>query len=91
VIVFDSVSKRYPDGTRALEAFDLAVPAGRVTALVGPLGSGKTTALKLVNALKRPTSGTVRLGVEAPVGGGCHLVRFGGHQVAVALEASPGH
>ena len=59
MIVFESVTKRYADGTVALDALDLSVPAGSVTALVGPAGTGKTTALRLVNRLTEPTSGRV--------------------------------
>lgn len=59
VIVFEGVTKRYADGTLALDAIDLVIPAGRVTALLGPLGSGKTTALRLINRLTDPTGGRV--------------------------------
>lgn len=59
VIVFEAVTKRYADGTTALDALDLLVPGGQVTALVGPAGTGKTTALRLVNRLAEPTSGRV--------------------------------
>ena len=40
---------------------DLAVPAGSVTALVGPTGSGKSTLSMLVAGLVAPTTGVVRL------------------------------
>ncbi|HEY2644806.1 MAG TPA: ATP-binding cassette domain-containing protein [Galbitalea sp.] len=43
-------------------ALQLSVPAGRITAIVGPNGSGKTTALRALAGLIRPTSGTIRLG-----------------------------
>ena len=61
MIVYEAVTKRYADGTVALDALDLTVPAGQVTALVGPAGTGKTTALRLVNRLTEPTSGRVLL------------------------------
>lgn len=57
--MFDAVTKRYADGSTALDALDLVVPAGQVTALVGPAGTGKTTALRLVNRLVEPTTGRV--------------------------------
>jgi ABC-2 type transport system ATP-binding protein len=49
--------------TQALAGIDLDVPAGAVYGLVGPNGSGKTTALELIAGLRRPTAGRVQLGV----------------------------
>ena len=43
-------------------AVDLEVPAGTVTAVVGPNGSGKTTTLRALAGLVRPASGRIRLG-----------------------------
>lgn len=43
-------------------ALDLDVPAGTITAVVGPNGSGKTTTLRSLAGLVRPTSGHIRLG-----------------------------
>jgi ABC-type Fe3+/spermidine/putrescine transport system ATPase subunit len=39
-IVLDGVTKRYGNGLLALEAVDLALPAGSFTAIVGPSGCG---------------------------------------------------
>ena len=50
--------------TRALDGIDLDVPAGAIYGLVGPNGSGKTTALEILAGLRHPTSGTVELGVS---------------------------
>jgi len=61
VITFDSVTKRYPDGTVAVDALDLEVPAGKIMVLVGPSGCGKTTSLRMINRLVEPTSGTITL------------------------------
>jgi len=61
VITFDSVTKRYPDGTVAVDALDLEVPAGKIVVLVGPSGCGKTTSLRMINRLVEPTSGTITL------------------------------
>lgn len=49
---------------QALRGIDLAIEAGRVTALSGPSGSGKTTLLALVGCLARPSSGRIRLAGE---------------------------
>lgn len=52
-------------GGWALRDCDFALPAGRVTALVGPEGAGKSTLFHLVTGLLRPTRGTLRvLGAE---------------------------
>jgi ABC-2 type transport system ATP-binding protein len=47
--------------TRALGGIDLDVPSGAVYGLVGPNGSGKTTAMEIIAGLRRPTAGQVRL------------------------------
>ena len=43
-------------------SLDLDVPAGTITAVVGPNGSGKTTTLRALAGLVRPTGGSIRLG-----------------------------
>lgn len=61
------VRKRFPTGAAALDGVSFAVPEGRVLVLLGTSGSGKTTALKTINALVRPDSGRVSvLGEELP-------------------------
>ncbi len=42
-----------------LHDVSLRVPQGKVTALIGPMGSGKTTTLRLIGGLNRPQSGQV--------------------------------
>lgn len=49
--------------TQALRGVDLEIPAGVVYGLVGPNGSGKTTALEILAGLRQPTAGSVDLGV----------------------------
>lgn len=53
------VSKDYADGTPALKDLSLSIEAGGFCVLVGPSGGGKTTALKTINRLIDPTSGSV--------------------------------
>jgi ABC-2 type transport system ATP-binding protein len=55
------LTKRYDDGTLALEDFDLSVPDGAFFGLLGPNGAGKTTAISAVCNLIRVTSGEVRV------------------------------
>ncbi|MFD4656239.1 ABC transporter transmembrane domain-containing protein [Kitasatospora sp. NPDC058444] len=51
-----------PGDATALRGVSFRAPAGRLTALVGPSGAGKTTISQLVARLYEPTSGTVRIG-----------------------------
>jgi len=48
-------------GAEILEGVDARMPAGEVTAVVGPSGAGKTTLLRAINRLIEPTSGEVFL------------------------------
>lgn len=49
----------YPDGTRAIEGIDLTIEPGETVAIVGQNGSGKSTFVRLLNGLLRPTEGVV--------------------------------
>ena len=57
---FDGVSKSY-GSTRALDGISFSVPEGSVCGLLGPNGSGKTTALRILLGLSRPDSGKADL------------------------------
>jgi osmoprotectant transport system ATP-binding protein len=59
MIRFDNVSKRYPDGTVAVDALSLEAPTGKITVFVGPSGCGKTTSLRMINRMIDPTSGSI--------------------------------
>jgi osmoprotectant transport system ATP-binding protein len=61
VIRFESVTKRYPDGTVAVDGLSLTAPSGQITVLVGPSGCGKTTSLRMINRMIEPTSGRIWL------------------------------
>jgi len=61
LITFEAVTKRYPDGTVAVDALDLEVPAGKTVVLVGPSGCGKTTTLRMTNRLVEPTEGRITI------------------------------
>ena len=66
MIRFSHVTKRYPDGTVAVDDLTMEAPAGRITVFVGPSGCGKTTSLRMINRMIDPTSGTITIdGIEA--------------------------
>jgi len=64
MIRLDRVTKRYDDGTMAVEELSLDVPSGAIAVLVGPSGCGKTTTMRMINRLVEPTSGRILLGGE---------------------------
>ncbi|MEQ4206317.1 ATP-binding cassette domain-containing protein [Actinopolymorpha sp. B9G3] len=59
MIEFESVTKRYPDGTVAVDGVDLRAESGEITVLVGPSGCGKTTSLRMINRMVEPTGGRI--------------------------------
>ncbi|MFJ4843330.1 ABC transporter ATP-binding protein [Streptomyces sp. NPDC088746] len=61
MIQFDTVHKRFPNGTTAVHDLTLEMPEGGVTVLVGSSGCGKTTTLRMINRMVDPTSGTIRV------------------------------
>jgi osmoprotectant transport system ATP-binding protein len=60
VIEFRNVSKRY-DGSFAVDDLSFTVAEGAIGVLIGTSGSGKSTALRMVNRLIDPSSGTIHL------------------------------
>ncbi|MDP9117811.1 MAG: ABC transporter ATP-binding protein/permease, partial [Actinomycetota bacterium] len=60
-VSFDSVDFRYGTSEPALRDFTLRVAAGERVALVGPSGSGKSSAAMLVSRFYDPTAGVVRV------------------------------
>ena len=62
LVEFDDVSFAYPGGGRLiLDRVSLRVPRGKVTALMGASGGGKTTVLRLIGGQQRATGGRVRV------------------------------
>ena len=59
MITFDRVSKRYPNGREALLDVSLRIEPGEMVFLTGRSGAGKSSVLKLIALLERPTRGTV--------------------------------
>ena len=61
-VTLDGVTKRYPDGTTAVNHLDLAIGDGEFVVLVGPSGCGKTTALRMIAGLEEITEGVMSIG-----------------------------
>jgi cell division transport system ATP-binding protein len=59
MIVFDHVSKRYANGRVALDSVSFNIHNGEMVFLTGRSGAGKSTVLKLIALLERPTRGNV--------------------------------
>ncbi|MFD7436135.1 ABC transporter ATP-binding protein [Streptomyces sp. NPDC059861] len=59
MIRFEQVTKRYPDGTAAVDELSFEVAEGELVTLVGPSGCGKTTTMMMVNRLIEPSSGRI--------------------------------
>jgi cell division transport system ATP-binding protein len=59
MIRFDRASKRYPNGREALSGASFEIHDGEMVFLTGRSGAGKSTILKLVSLLERPTRGLV--------------------------------
>ncbi|MEK2478175.1 MULTISPECIES: ABC transporter ATP-binding protein [Streptomyces] len=64
MIRFEHVTKRYADGTTAVDDLSFEVAKGELITLVGPSGCGKTTTMKMVNRLIEPTDGRILLDGE---------------------------
>ncbi|GII92571.1 ABC transporter ATP-binding protein [Sinosporangium siamense] len=61
MITFEGVTKRYADGTIAVNDLHLEVPTAEITVLVGPSGCGKTTSLRMINRMIDATEGKILL------------------------------
>lgn len=59
MIKFENVSKRYQDGTIAVDSLNLEIKKGEFFVLIGPSGCGKTTTLKMINRLIPLSDGTI--------------------------------
>ena len=62
---------RYGVGRRRIfDGLDLTVARGKVTAVMGPSGTGKTTLLRMIGGLIAPSQGDVRMSGQSILSGG---------------------
>ncbi|TXK17143.1 ABC transporter ATP-binding protein [Homoserinibacter sp. GY 40078] len=65
MIEFRGVTKRFPEGTLAVDDFSLVIPARTTTVFVGSSGCGKTTLLRMINRMVEPTAGDIEIDGES--------------------------
>ncbi|WP_369723552.1 methionine ABC transporter ATP-binding protein [Bradyrhizobium sp. LLZ17] len=64
MVRFAGISKTYPayrgkPGVNALEGIDFAIARGSITGVIGRSGAGKSSLVRLINGLEKPTTGRV--------------------------------
>jgi len=68
MIRFDQVHKRYPNGREALAGVSFEIESGALTFLTGHSGAGKSSILKLIALIERPTRGRVYVNSQNTAG-----------------------
>ncbi|UPJ48345.1 methionine ABC transporter ATP-binding protein [Bradyrhizobium sp. 200] len=66
MVRFEGVEKTYPayrgkPSVRALQNIDFAIPRGSITGVIGRSGAGKSSLVRLINGLEKPTAGRVEV------------------------------
>ena len=85
VVIADNLTKRFGDRL-AVDALSFEVRRGVVTGFLGPNGSGKTTTIRMILGLTRPTAGT------ATIRGRCFAeLSDPGKQVGIVLDGAGAH
>ena len=84
VLTLSGISKSFP-GVRALSEVSLELFAGKVTALVGENGAGKSTVVKILTGIYQPDAGEIRLDGRA-----LHFASSDAAATDVTASAPPG-
>jgi multiple sugar transport system ATP-binding protein len=61
-VVFDGVTKEYPNGFKAVKDLDLDINDGEFLVMVGPSGCGKSTTLRMIAGLEEISEGEIKIG-----------------------------
>ena len=67
LVEISGVTKSYDGKVAAVDNVSLILPKGKIIGILGPNGSGKTTMIKMLNGLLKPTAGTILIN-GMPVG-----------------------
>jgi cell division transport system ATP-binding protein len=86
VIRFDHVAKRYPSGREALSDLTFEVAAGEMVFLTGHSGAGKSTALKLLALIERPTRGQILVGGQSTAAIGRRAIPAYRRRIGMAFQ-----
>src|SRR5439155_21867309 len=86
MIAFSNVSKGYPGGREALGGVTFGVAAGEMIYLTGHSGAGKSTVLRLVAAIERPTAGAVTVNQQNVARLGRRAIPFLRRKLGLVLQ-----
>ncbi len=65
VVEVENLAKHYPPDIKAVDDISFEIKSGQIFSLLGPNGAGKTTTVEILEGLRNPTSGKVKvLGVD---------------------------
>lgn len=62
LVEISKMSFQHENGTVVFQDVDIVIPRGKVTAIMGPSGTGKTTLLRLIGGQLAPSAGTIKVG-----------------------------
>src|SRR5207244_11359897 len=60
-ILTEQLTKHFPPDIKAVDGIDLSIAEGKIFAFLGQNGSGKTTTVRMLTTLLRPTSGRAQV------------------------------
>ena len=86
MIEFKDVSKRYDNGFLALDRINLTIKRGEIYGVLGKSGAGKSSLLRCVNLLERPTSGQIIVGDIHLTALSAHALRQHRHKIGVIFQ-----
>ena len=74
MIKIEHLKKEYPD-TTPLKDVSVTIHDGDVISVIGPSGTGKSTLLRCIDLLEKPTSGKIRVGEDEITDRRCDINR----------------